>query len=280
MCGSPLIFCKTEVRNNLKIGASTACLYPLETEIAIKKLSDTGIKNIEIFFNADCELRGKLLEVIKKAVADSGCSVMSVHPYTSAVETISLFGDYPRRLEDILDTYKRYFEIMNIFGAKIFVLHGALKSAVLEDEVYFQRYSMLYEIGKGFGVTVAQENVSYCKGGSSRFLLQMKKTLGDECGFVLDVKQALRSGTDAFSLLELLGDSIVHCHISDNNAKNDCVPVGKGSFELERFAGELEKISYGGNIVLELYKDGFESLNELKKSIEYMEGCFRKERKL
>lgn len=262
----------------MKIGASTACLYPTETETAIKKLSDTGIRNIEIFFNADCELRGKLFKEIEKAVEDGGCSVMSVHPYTSAVETMSLFGNYPRRLEDILDTYKRYFEIMNIFGAKIFVLHGALKSAVLEDELYFERYSMLYEIGKEFGVTVAQENVSYCKGGSSRFLRRMKEALGDECGFVLDVKQALRSGTNAFALLDMLGDSIVHCHISDNNAERDCVPVGKGDFELGRFAAELEKAGYGGDIVLELYKDGYESLTELKKSIEYMEGFFRKER--
>lgn len=262
----------------MKFGASTACLYPLETEAAVKKLSQTGIKNIEIFFNADCELRGKIFEDIEKAVADGGCSVLSVHPYTSAVETMSLFGDYPRRLNDILDTYKRYFEIMNLFGAKVFVLHGALRSAVLEDEVYFSRYSMLYEIGKSFGVTVAQENVSYCKGGSNRFLLQMKKALGDGCGFVLDVKQALRSGTDAFSILELLGSSIVHCHISDNNAEKDCVPVGKGDFEFGRFVRELERTDYGGNIVLELYRDGYESLNELRESIEHMEGYFRKER--
>ena len=260
----------------MRIGASTACLYPTETETAVKKLSDSGIKNIEIFFNADCELRGSLFDVIKKTVDDCGCSVMSVHPYTSAVETMSLFGDYPRRLEDILDTYKRYFEIMNMFGAGVFVLHGALKSAVLEDELYFQRYSMLYELGKSFGVTVAQENVSYCKGGSNRFLLQMKKTLGDRCGFVLDVKQALRSGTDAFTLLELLGDSIVHCHISGKNSEMDCVPVDGESFRFERFAGELKKNGYGGNIILELYKDGYSSLSELKKSIEYMEGILER----
>lgn len=263
----------------MKIGASTACLYPTETETAIKKLSDAGIKNIEIFFNADCELRGKLFETIKKTAEDGGCSVMSVHPYTSAVETMALFGDYPRRLDDILDTYKRYFEIMNIFEASVFVLHGALKSAVLEDEVYFERYSMLYEIGKSYGVTVAQENVSYCKGGSNRFLLQMKKELGDGCRFVLDVKQALRSGTDAFSILELLGNSIVHCHLSDNNAEKDCVPVGKGRFDFGRFTEKLQETGYRGNIILELYKDGFESLSELKESVQYMEGFFGKEQK-
>lgn len=211
-------------------------------------------------------------------MSDNGCSVLSVHPYTSAVETMSLFGEYPRRLNDILDTYKRYFEIMNILGAEVFVLHGALKSAVLEDETYFERYSLLYGIGKGFGVTVAQENVSYCKSGSNRFLLQMKKTIGDGCKFVLDVKQAIRSGTDAFEILEMLGGSVAHCHISDNNAQKDCIPVGRGNFEFGRFVEKLKRADYRGNIILELYKDGFESLRELKESVEYMEGFFGKER--
>lgn len=261
----------------MKVGASTACLYPTETETAIQKLSEAGIRNIEIFFNADCELRGELFETIKGAVLDNGCSVMSVHPYTSAVETISLFGDYPRRLDDMLDAYKRYFEIMNMFNAEIFVLHGALRSAVIEDKAYFERYSLLYETGKSFGVTVAQENVSYCKSGSSRFLLQMKKELGDGCRFVLDVKQALRSGTDAFSVLDMLGDSVSHCHLSDNNSEKDCIPVGKGIFEFGRFADKLRETGYKGNIILELYKDGFESLSELKESVQYMEGFFGKE---
>lgn len=260
----------------MKIGASTACFYPMETEKAIQTLSDAGIKNIEIFFNAECELKGRLFEEIEKTVLDCGCSVLSVHPYTSAVETMSLFGNYPRRLNDILDTYKRYFEIMNLFGAKVFVLHGALRSAVLEDEVYFERYSLLYDIGKGCGVTVAQENVSYCKGGSSDFLLKMKNTLGDNVRFVLDVKQAIRSGKDPFYLLGILGSSITHCHLSDNNDKTDCIPVGRGRLDFPRFAEKLKEIGYSGNIILELYKDGYESPRVLRESVSYMEKFFER----
>lgn len=255
----------------MKIGVSTACFYPAETETAIKKLCEAGIKNIEIFFNADCELRGELFKAVKKSVTDGGCSVLSIHPYTSALETISLFGDYPRRLTDILEVYKRYFEIMNILGAKVFVLHGALKSAVIEEGLYFERYKMLYDIGKDFGVTVAQENVSYCKSSDADFLLRMKNTLANDCKFVLDVKQALRSKTDALTLLNLLKDSIIHCHISDNNEKNDCLPVGRGNFDFKMFFNRLYETDYSGNIILELYKNGFEALNDLYESVRYME---------
>ncbi|MCM1299046.1 MAG: sugar phosphate isomerase/epimerase [Firmicutes bacterium] len=263
----------------MQIGASTACLYPMETEKAIIQLSDAGIGSMEIFFNADCELQGDIYAEIEKIVRQRGISVLSVHPYTSAIETMCLFGDYKRRLEAILDTYKRYFEIMNRLGAGVFVLHGALKSAVLTAELYFERYSMLYELGRSFGVTVAQENVSYCKSGSLDFLIDMKKRLGDNCGFVLDVKQALRSRLSPFEIYESLKESVVHCHLSDHDSQKDCIPVGTGSFDFEKFAQMLKESGYKGNIILELYRSGFEKTEELCRSVEYMKKFFRNDMK-
>lgn len=260
----------------MKIGASTACFYPLETEKALLLLAQAGIKNAEIFFNADCELSGIIFDEIKSIVKENGLSILSVHPYTSAVETISLFGDYPRRFDAMMDTYKKYFEVMNILGAKVFVLHGALRSAVVSDELYFERYLKLFEEGKSFGVTVAQENVSYCKSGSREFIAKMKKSLGENCKFVLDVKQALRSNLTAFDILEELGSSIVHCHLSDYNDEMDCIPVGKGKLDFKRFADTLIEMNYSGNIILELYKNGYENIEEIKNSISFMEDFFRR----
>lgn len=258
----------------MKIGASTACFYPLETEKALMKLASADIKKAEIFFNADCELSGNILNEIRKIIAEHQMEILSVHPYTSAVETMSLFGNYPRRFTDMMDTYKKYFEIMNEFGARIFVLHGALKSAVVSDEVYFERYYKLSEEGKKYGITVAQENVSYCKSGSRGFLSKMKKSLSENCKFVLDVKQALRSGITAMDLLNDLGSSIVHCHLSDYNDNSDCIPVGRGNFDFLKFTEKLSEINYNGNIILELYKNGYENVSEIKDSINYMENFF------
>ncbi|MCM1055907.1 MAG: sugar phosphate isomerase/epimerase [Bacteroides sp.] len=258
----------------MKIGVSTACLYPLETETALRRLCEAGISSFEIFFNADCELRGEIYEEIKRIVRCEGLNIISVHPYTSAMETMSLFGNYQRRCADIKEAYKRYFEIMNELGAGIFVLHGALKSADCSEELYFERYSELYRLGRSFGVTVAQENVSRCKSGSLDFLREMKRQLGEECGFVLDVKQARRSGLDPLDMVNALGGSIVHCHLSDSTAESDCAAVGKGEFDFGGFAAELNKIGYKGEIVLELYRNGFGKIEELKESVVYMEGFF------
>ena len=258
----------------MNIGISTACFYPLETEKALAALAEIGIKTVELFFNADCELNGDIYGEIKNIVSANGISVLSVHPYTSAIETMSLFGDYPRRLTAMMDTYKRYFEIMNDLGAKVFVLHGALKSARLTPEIYLERYSMLFEQGKGFGVTVAQENVSYCKSGDLDFLRNMRRRLGNECAFVLDVKQTIRSGLDMFEVMDVMGDRLAHCHLSDNTPDHDCVLMGKGRLDFGRFAEELKNRDYGGGIILELYSSGFTHLSQLKESVEYMKGYF------
>lgn len=258
----------------MQIGVSTACFYPAETETALKTLANGIADTVEIFFNAECELSGDIYREISSIVRENGISVLSVHPYTSALETMSLFGNYPRRLTAMLDSYRRYFEIMNELGAKIFILHGALKSADCSESLYFERYSMLYELGRSFGVTVAQENVSYCKSGNNAFLQSMKRQLGSDCAFVLDVKQALRSGTSPFTIMELLGSSIVHYHLSDNTTEKDCIPVGKGKFDFPLFAQILKKSGYSGGIILELYRSGFSAADELKKSVDYMKRYF------
>ena len=263
----------------MNIGISTACFYPMETEKALSVLAENGVKTIEIFFNADCELDGDIYNEIVRTVKENGMTVLSVHPYTSAIETMSLFGDYPRRLTAILDVYNRYFEIMNMLGAKIFVLHGALKSAHFlklpdGEKLYLERYSMLYELGKKQGITVAQENVSYCKGGDPEFLRKMRSQLGSECAFVLDVKHALHSGSDMFEVMDIMGDRFVHCHLSDNTPDHDCVPVGKGRLDFGRFAEQLKSRNYGGGIILELYSNGFTNISQLKESVEYMRGYF------
>lgn len=258
----------------MNIGVSTACLYPKETEKSLSALVELGIKTVEIFFNAECELNGDIYAEIKNILTANGISVLSVHPYTSAIETMSLFGDYPRRLNAMMDTYKRYFEIMNELGAKVFVLHGALKSAHCTSELYLERYSDLFELGKKYGITAAQENVSYCKSGDPDFLRNMRSRLGSECAFVLDVKQTLRSGLDVFEIMDVMGDRLAHCHLSDNTPDQDCVPVGKGRMDFGRFAQKLKSMNYSGGIILELYNNGFSNLSQLKESVDYMKSYF------
>lgn len=100
----------------MDIGVSTACLYPLETEKALYELAERGEKNVEIFVNSIDELEGQVLVELRRIIGEYGMNVLSMHPFSSPMETLFLFGDYPRRTEYLIDIYKRYFEVMAEIG--------------------------------------------------------------------------------------------------------------------------------------------------------------------
>ena len=260
----------------MDIGVSTACLYPLETEKALYELAKRGIKNVELFINSVDELEGSILAEIRRIISDYSLSVKSIHPFSSPMETLFLFGDYPRRTEYLIDIYKRYFEVMAELGAKVFVLHGAILSSKVPDERYMERYLKLYRIGQQFGVTVAQENICYCKSSSIKFIEDMLCQLGDEVRFVVDLKQARRSNIDPFRLLDVIGDKTVHLHVSDGNSGCDCMPIGKGDFNFNQLFKALSKIDYDNSMIVELYRENYTAYDELAACAANMQKLYDK----
>ncbi len=260
----------------MKAGVSTACLYPTVLEKAFLVLAETGIKTTEIFVNSHCELydpyKGDMLAIQK----EYGIDVVSVHPFTCGIEPMMLFTAYERRVTDMLDYYKRFFEYMNCFGAKYFVLHGNKNENFCEDEVYFERYIKLQDTAESFGVSVVQENVSRCTGGSLDFLVKMKNTLGEKACFVLDLKQAHRADNDPAEMVKVLGKNIKHIHFSDCGKAGDCLKFGFGEYDNDAFFTALKEQGYSGSVILELYRNGFGEADELAKNCSEMQRYLNK----
>lgn len=256
----------------MKIGASTACLYPMETEKAFLTIAEQGIKNTEVFFNAASELSGDVLVEIERISAEYQMKIISVHPFQSAFEPLCLFTGYKRREQELFDEYERYFDVMNRLGASIFVFHGALKNYGITHDFYMEQFLKLQSLGKKHGITVAQENIAYCVSSEIELIKRMRDELGAQ--FVLDVKQAVRAGQSPFEIAQIYGKSLVHCHISDHNAQSSCLPVGEGEFDVPSFFSLLNKNEYNGAVILELYRQNFGEPEELKKSVDLMKSLF------
>lgn len=252
----------------MKIGVSTASLYPLHIEDAFSKLAEMGVKTVETFANSTSEAREPYLSQICEMRDRNNMNITSFHPFSSPMESVYLFSTYDRRIEEMMTLYREFFGSMNKLGAKIFVLHGAILSSKCTAEHYFKQFRLLSEAGREYGVTVAQENVNYCMSGKLEFLKAMKKELGDYAKFVLDLKQARRSGENPFDYIDALGTSIVHCHISDANADKDCLPIGYGEFDFALFTKKLLDFGYGNAFIVELYRDSYRDFSELKQSVD------------
>lgn len=247
----------------MQAGVSTACLYPQHLEEALYDLALNGIACAELFVNADSDITRSRVHTMRMIMERYGTACPSVHPFACPIEPMMLFSSYDRRVEDMIGYYRRYFEVMRELGAGIFVFHGNDKHHAVTPELYCERFHRLVEAGRQEGVIVAQENVERCQSGTLHFLREMKRILGDDAHFVLDVKQAVRAGENPINMLHMLGSHVCHVHISDHSDKGDCLPIGQGNFRIRSFLEALHQYSPESAVMLELYRENYRGISDL-----------------
>jgi sugar phosphate isomerase/epimerase len=245
---------------------STACLYPLETEKSLAKLLDLGFRQFEIFTNCESEFSGEFIKEIENLLKPHDAHVYSVHLYTSGLEPFMFFSNYPRRFRDSVAQYARYFEKAAQLGAKVVVFHGDRKDGNLSVEDFCDRFAALSDVAKRDGVILAQENVSRCRSATLESVSTMKKLLGNNIKFVLDIKQALRAGVSPLDMCDAMGENIACVHLSDSSEQSDCLLPGSGSFDLSSLILKLRKYCYTGPLIIEIYNSGFKEYSELVSS--------------
>ena len=250
----------------MKVGVSTSCLYPLETEKALLEIAKAGIKTTEIFFNADCELEKDFITLLKAIKDDYGVTVTSIHPTMSLAESFMLFSAYDRRYRQGVLQYARYGEIAAELGAKYVIMHGGKPNGVLDNNGYFERFNSIAQTVRQNGAQLLQENVVKFRAGDINVLKDMKEYLGSDAAFCLDIKQCIRGGYSPFSALNALRDTIKHIHISDNARENDCMIPLKGNFDFVAFFDLCKEVGYTGDSIVEVYRDAFDKPEELYSS--------------
>lgn len=261
----------------MKIGVSSSCFYPLETEKSLIRLGELGVKTAEIFFNTPSELQKPFLRELNEIRSYYGMEISSFHPFMSFAEGYYIFSPYKRRFFDSLEMYKPFFEAAAEIGAKYHILHGSKDGLAIDKEEYAERFYRLNKTANEFSVCVAHENVVHYVGETPEFMAFLKSALGKDFKMTLDVKQARRSGADPFEFLRLVGDSVVHLHLSDCSGEHDCLPPKEGGgFDFFRLFSEMKRLGYDESCIIELYSNNFKSDSELKDSTEYLGALARK----
>lgn len=238
---------------DIKVGISTACLYPMLTEDALFKLIMLKCDNFEIFVNSAEDLCGQNLKKMETMLKENQRSVVSVHPYSSEFETTLFFTDYERRFHEGLDIYKKYFEFACRLGAKYVIFHGSRDKSV-SNEFYCENLYRLARTAKKSGVELLQENVERCKSGEIQLIQYIHNNLPD-IGFTYDIKQEKRSGLKDMEMLKAMGNSVRHIHVSDHDVINECLPICQGDYDYSVLVRYLSAIRYNGSMIIELYSD-------------------------
>ncbi len=251
----------------MRLGVSTSCLYPLETEKALIKVAQSGCEVTEVFFNATCELEDSFIKQLKEISDNFNTEIVSVHPTMSLAESCVLCSGYERRYREGLEQYKRYAEIASELGAKYIIMHGGKPNGVLSDEQYFERFCEIAEAVRQNGAVLLQENVAKYRASDLSFLKKMR-AYDENISFCLDVKQSIRGGNSPFDIMKSLGGSVKHLHLSDSNSQYDCMLPLSGTFDFEGFIKFAFENGFCGDAVVEVYKKSFDTDAQLFASYE------------
>ncbi|MBR2731631.1 MAG: sugar phosphate isomerase/epimerase [Clostridia bacterium] len=255
----------------MAFGVSTSCLYPMPTEDALRTLGALGVKTCEIFLNAPSETTPAFAKELRRIADGYGMRIVSAHPFSSFAEGYMFFGEYERRFHDMLDAYRRHFEVAALLGAKLSVIHGARLPLKIPERLYCERFAALNEAAKPFGLIAAQENVNRHISESPAFLRRMRAALGPDFHLVFDIKQAVRAGFDPLPFYREFAAETLHLHVSDHTAQRDCVAPGTGDFDFSALLAATKDAGYRGDWIIELYRAGFGAPAELRQALDYLE---------
>ncbi len=230
-----------------------------------------GFSHCEIFFNSYSELSPEFIREIIKIKDYYGVTVTSLHSYRSFSEGYDFFSKYKRRFYDAAEDYKRFFEASAELGAKYIVMHGAKHKSEIPLDEYAERFGELDTVAQSFDCNVAHENVVDFVSARPDFMKFMKDCLGDHFKAVLDVKQARRAGFDPKEFINILGENIVHVHLSDFDKEQDCIaPSENGLFDFAELFTALRENGFSGDGVVELYSDSYKDSGEIISAAEYL----------
>ncbi len=262
----------------MEIGLSTACFYPLETEFAVDRIKEAGLKKAEVFLNSVSETDPEFCAMLKRKFDDAEIEVISVHSFVAMHEPF-LFADYKRRQDDAFETYKKNINAGKILGAKFHTFHGA-RQEMFCDNFDYRKFgeilTRLSELAGEKGLKLAWENVSWCLSKNPEFIEKVLPFIKSEhFGFTLDLKQAIRASSNYLEYLKIFKDKLLNVHISDADENSDCLLPGNGNVDFSAVLSEIMRTGYKGDFIIEVYNDAILNMETLKKSVEFLKGVLK-----
>jgi sugar phosphate isomerase/epimerase len=260
----------------MKLGISSSCLYPLETDKSLEFLCKNEIPVTEIFFNSPSEILLPYVKVLENLSKTYGTEISSVHPCGSVGEPYFLFSEYKKRYLESFDYYNRYYEAAAQLGAKYVVLHGDTLQGSIPMGEYAERLMEMNFKANEYGVSVLQENVNRYRAATPENIAELKRLTNGRLDFTYDVKQSVRAGFEPNEIYAAMRGNIKNVHISDNSLSGDCLLPSKGEFDFATLFEELDKDRYKGAVLVEVYNWAYKDRSELIDAYNFVKNVHKK----
>ena len=253
------------MRPAIKVGLSTASVYPLRTEAAFEYAARLGYDGVELMVWA--ETASQDVDAVMKLSERYDVPVLSVHAPCLLISQ-RVWGANP------IPKLERSVRAAEALGAQTVVVHPPFRW----QRRYAEGFSdQVAELEASSDVLVAVENMfpfrtdrffgagqssierMRKRGGSpgvaiSAFAPSYDPLDGDHAHYTLDLSHAATAGTDAIDMAHRMGDGLVHLHLCDGSgaATDEHLVPGYGSQPAVEVCQMLAAGDFGGHVILEV----------------------------
>ncbi|GAA2532361.1 sugar phosphate isomerase/epimerase family protein [Mycolicibacterium diernhoferi] len=257
------------MRPAIKVGLSTASVYPLRIEAAFEHAARLGYDGVELMVWA--EPASQDVGAVEELSRKYGVPVLSVHAPCLLISQRVWGADPIAKLERSVRTAEQ-------LGAQTVVVHPPFRW----QRRYAEGFSgLVAELESGSDVMVAVENMfpfradrfwgtgqpsierMRKRGGRpgpaiSAFAPSYDPLDGGHAHFTLDLSHSATAGTDALELAQRMGEGLVHLHLCDGSgaSTDEHLVPGRGTQPAAEICRQLAASDFTGHVILEVTTSG------------------------
>ena len=253
------------MRPAIKVGLSTASVYPLRTEAAFEYAARLGYDGVELMVWAESVSQD--IDAIERLSERYDMPVLSVHAPCLLISQ-RVWGANP------IPKLDRSVAAAEQLGAQTVVVHPPFRWQRRYAEGFAEQVA---ELEASSDVMVAVENMfpfrtdrffgsgkpsierMRRRGGSpgaaiSAFAPSYDPLDGNHAHYTLDLSHSATAGTDAIEMAGRMGDGLVHLHLCDGSgaATDEHLVPGRGSQPAAEVCQLLAGSDFAGHVILEV----------------------------
>jgi sugar phosphate isomerase/epimerase len=274
------------VRPAIKVGLSTASVYPLRTEAAFEYAARLGYDGVELMVWAESVSQDA--HAITKLSRAYGVPVLAVHAPCLLISQ-RVWGANP------IPKLDRSVKTAEQLGAQTVVIHPPFRWQRRYAEGFTEQVARLEESSD---VVVAVENMfpfrtdrffgagpssvermrkrgGHPGPGFSAFSPSYDPLDGDHAHYTLDLSHTATAGTDAIDMADRMGSGLSHLHLTDGTgaAVDEHLVPGHGTQPTVEVCEMLAAGDFSGHVILEITTSAVRTEDQrealLKESLDF-----------
>jgi sugar phosphate isomerase/epimerase len=257
------------VRPAIKVGLSTASVYPLRTEAAFEYAARLGYDGVELMVWAESVSQD--VEAIGKLSRTYGMPVLAVHAPCLLISQ-RVWGANP------ISKLDRSVRAAEVLGAQTVVVHPPFRWQRRYAEGFAEQ---VVRLEAASDVIVAVENMFPFRadrffGGSQTSIERMRRRggrpgpaisafapsydplEGNHAHYTLDLSHTATAGTDALDMAGRMGTGLSHLHLTDGSGASvdEHLVPGRGMQPSMEVCQMLAASDFSGHVILEVTTSG------------------------